>query len=176
MPAPQQVGKVLETLMATRRKTTNTVPEAGSRSGLKSPQVWHKLPVLPKTLGATLCKINCGEHNDGKDRKDSRPQESDGHLQKHRLPQVRQTHPHREARERPRARRPGRGFYLVLGLRVLRKAVKTNLNLDSRLEQNRSSEVAAWADRPHRRRASPTRNSAPHWAFGRILAGPRSWP
>ena len=59
----------------------------------------------------------------GEDRKDRRPQEDYGHYKEHRLPEVRQTHAHREAGERPRARRSRRHFYFLLGLRIPREAL-----------------------------------------------------
>ena len=62
--------------------------------------------------------------DDGKDCKDRGSQESNGHVEKHRLSQMQQAYPHREAGERPRARHPRRNLYLVLSLRIFRKTVK----------------------------------------------------
>ena len=75
-----------------------------------------------ETKKPELCR-KLKENHASKDRQNSRPQEGHGHDQEHRLPQVRQADPDREAREGPRAQYPGRNFYLVLGLRVLREAV-----------------------------------------------------
>jgi hypothetical protein len=67
-----------------------------------------------------------GEINHGsrrKNRKNGRSQEGDGYQQEHGLPQVRQGHAHRKARERPGARHPRRDLYFVFRVRVFREVV-----------------------------------------------------
>jgi hypothetical protein len=59
----------------------------------------------------------------GEDCQDRRPQEGHGHQQEHGLSEVLQTHPYRQARERPRTRHPRRSLYLLLSMRILRKAL-----------------------------------------------------
>src|SRR5215475_9573161 len=79
----------------------------------------HQVEPRPSAGGTFLS----GEE-DGEDRKNSRPQEGHGHQQIHRLPQVREGHTHSKAHQGSRARCSGRDLHLVLGLRILRKALK----------------------------------------------------
>jgi len=56
-----------------------------------------------------------GENN-AQDRKDCGPQEGDGHLQEHRLPQMWQADSYCETGKGSGTRRSGRDFYIVLSL------------------------------------------------------------
>ena len=78
---------------------------------------------LNRLLHVKLKTSNSGE-NHGEDCKDSRSQESDGHIQEHGLPQVRQAHPHRETGQGSRTRNPRWGLHFLLGVRILREVVR----------------------------------------------------
>src|SRR5678815_3286768 len=59
--------------------------------------------------------------DDGKDCKDRGPQESDGHVEEHRLSEMQQAYSDRETGEGPRTRHTRRDLYLVLCLRFFLK-------------------------------------------------------
>ena len=67
-----------------------------------------------------------GEFNMAKIAKTGDRRKGHGYTEEHRLSQVLQAHSHRQAREGPRARRSRRSLYLLLGLRLLRKALSSS--------------------------------------------------
>ncbi len=114
-----------------------------------------------------------GETPNGEDCQDRRPQESNGHHQEHRLPPVLQAHPHREAREGPRARRPRRRLYLVLRVRVLREALTLSYRNKRSGHTNRPPQRGRnCGPHPQASRAWQRTSPSPHAAFGSPLSVP----